>query len=277
MLSEYRDSEEHFKHVLDCLILPSIKKAGFEAIPPKAKGADLIHAGIVNNLEISDLVLCDISTLNPNVFFEFGIRTSLNKPVCVIKDNLTKVIPFDTAILNYLEYDSSIEPWKIEGETDTLSKHIIDSYERSSGSNDMWKYFGFKSEAVPAKGELSQEAQYQYLSNKIENISTKMDELYRDDKSHSYSYSTQSRLSREKKIQIKAADLRMIESLIKNREYSDVEIEDIDATEDGDILVFAKGDASEKVKNEIVKDIKKSYPYVKSVHVFCYPDRSAIT
>jgi len=45
----------------------------------------LIHAEIIRNIENADLVLCDMSCLNPNVFFEFGIRTSLNKPVSVVK------------------------------------------------------------------------------------------------------------------------------------------------------------------------------------------------
>ena len=49
-------------------------------MPPTASGSDLIHAKIIKNLETADLVLCDMSALNPNVFFEFGMRTALNKP-----------------------------------------------------------------------------------------------------------------------------------------------------------------------------------------------------
>ncbi len=82
-LDTYRDGKEHFKHVLKCLFIPSVEAAGYTAIPPIAKGADLIHAVTIENLEKADLVLCDMSCLNPNVFFKFGIRTSSNKPVCV--------------------------------------------------------------------------------------------------------------------------------------------------------------------------------------------------
>lgn len=46
-----------------------------------------------------------MSILNANVFFEFGIRTALNKPVCILKDNLTKSIPFDASMVNYREYN----------------------------------------------------------------------------------------------------------------------------------------------------------------------------
>jgi hypothetical protein len=164
----YRDKGEHFKHVLDCLIIPSVEKAGFTPVPPVAKGSDVIHAEIIGNLETSDVVLCDMSTLNPNVFFEFGIRTSLNKPVCVVKDNCTSKVPFDTALLNYHEYKYALEPWELPSEIESLSKHIQDSYNKSGGKNSLWKYFGFKSVAIQSKDE---------FSNKIDNLSAKIGEL----------------------------------------------------------------------------------------------------
>jgi hypothetical protein len=144
----YRDGYEHFKHVLECLLIPAVEKAGFKAIPPLARGSDLIHAEIIKQLETTELVLCDMSALNPNVFFEFGIRTSLNKPVCVVKDDLTKHIPFDTGIINYHEYLSALEPWDLAKEINVLSEHIKTSYERSEGKNTLWKYFGLKAEAA---------------------------------------------------------------------------------------------------------------------------------
>ncbi len=143
----YRDGYEHFKHVLDCLLIPAIDKAGFKAITPLVRGSDLIHAEIIKQLETADLVLCDMSSLNPNVFFEFGIRTSLNKPVCVVKDDLTRHIPFDTSIINYHEYLSALEPWDLLKEIDVLAEHIKTSFERSEGQNTLWKYFGLRAEA----------------------------------------------------------------------------------------------------------------------------------
>src|ERR1700683_3403294 len=98
-VQRYNDSE-HFKHVLDHLFTPALTSVNYEAIPPTASGSDLIHAEIIRNLEECDLVLCDISTLNPNVFFELGIRTSLDRPVVLVRDNFTMKIPFDTGSIN---------------------------------------------------------------------------------------------------------------------------------------------------------------------------------
>lgn len=176
-LEKYRDEKEHFKHVLDCLFMPSIEKAGYKPIPPKAEGSDLIQANIINNLEKSDLVLCDMSCLNPNVFFEFGIRTSLNKSVCVVKDELTDKVPFDTSILNYQIYQSKLETWQIEEEITKLSEHITKSFERSKGENTLWKYFGMKSKAAPYEAVGGSDEKLEYLSLQIESMRDKMNVL----------------------------------------------------------------------------------------------------
>jgi hypothetical protein len=177
MFDKYRDGKDHFKHVLDCLFVPSIKQAGYNPIPPIAKGSDLIHADIINNLETADIILCDMSCLNPNVFFEFGIRTSLNKPVCVVKDELTQKVPFDTGILNYQEYQSSIDPWLIEAEIKRISDHIKTSVERSKGENTLWKYFGLKTEAAAYRGEIGADDKLEYLTMQIDSMREKIDTL----------------------------------------------------------------------------------------------------
>ncbi|MFC1984259.1 hypothetical protein ACFLVO_04550, partial [Chloroflexota bacterium] len=96
--------------------IPAVEKAGYTPVPPQAKGADLIHAEIIKNLESANIVLCDMSSLSANVFFELGIRTALNKPVCIVKDELTPKVPFDTAILNYYEYKCALDPWELPKE-----------------------------------------------------------------------------------------------------------------------------------------------------------------
>ncbi|NQT02430.1 MAG: hypothetical protein HQ580_10425 [Planctomycetes bacterium] len=173
-IEKFRDGAEHFKHVLDCLFIPCAEKAGYKPIPPKAKGSDIIQAEIIKNLETSDLVLCDMSCLNPNVFFEFGIRTSLNKPVCVVKDELTDKVPFDTSIMNYQEYSSSLESWILDKEISKLSDHLTASQERSKGKNTLWKYFGFRSEAQPSEGIEGTDDKLDYLALQIESLRQKV-------------------------------------------------------------------------------------------------------
>jgi hypothetical protein len=143
----------HFSHVLEHLMVPAVEKAGYEPIRPTAIGADLIHAEIIRQLETTDLVLCDISTLNPNVFFELGIRTAVDRPVCVVKDDRTDQIPFDTGIINVYTYGASLSPWVLAAEVETLAKHLQTSAERSKGRNTLWRYFGLTTRAAFQPGE----------------------------------------------------------------------------------------------------------------------------
>ena len=76
-VAERYNDKNHFGHVLDCLFVPAVEKAELEPVEPIASGSDLIHARIIKNLENTDVVLCDVSILNPNVFFELGDRKSV--------------------------------------------------------------------------------------------------------------------------------------------------------------------------------------------------------
>lgn len=127
------------------------------------------------------MVLCDMSALNPNVFFEFGIRTALNRPVCVVKDEKTKKVPFDTSILNYHEYASSLETWEIEKEISKLVTHIKESDTRGKGENDLWRYFGIKSEAKAFEGPTGPDAKLEYMMTQMDSLLRKVDRVARDE------------------------------------------------------------------------------------------------
>lgn len=68
LIQQYDNDKDHFEHVLNHLFIPAIEGANLKPIPPVMKGSDNIQAEIIKNLETADLVLCDISTHNPNVF-----------------------------------------------------------------------------------------------------------------------------------------------------------------------------------------------------------------
>lgn len=149
----YKGDPDHFTHVLEHLFTPALNNAGFDVIPPKSTGSDIIQAEIINQLSKAGLVLCDMSILNPNVFFEFGIRTALDKPVALVVDDKTQKIPFDTSIINFHRYDSSLDVWSLEEEINKLAEHACKAYDKSTGRNSLWKYFG-----VAQTGEFKPEA-----------------------------------------------------------------------------------------------------------------------
>src|SRR5215212_3610530 len=142
LTESYNQDVDHFLHVLECLFIPAIEGANLQPILPHVAGSDVIQGEIIKNLSSADLVLCDMSQLNANVFFEFGIRTALNKPVALVTDETTANIPFDTGIINYHRYSSSLHGWLIKSEVERLSEHLNKTLASEPERNSLWKYFG---------------------------------------------------------------------------------------------------------------------------------------
>jgi hypothetical protein len=144
---DLRDAD-HFSHVLKHLFTPALEQAGYTIIPPKMLGAVLIHAEIIRHLERANLVLVDLSDHNPNVLFELGIRTALNRPVVLVKDARTAMIPFDLGTINVLTYDETLAPWTLEEEIKRLAEHISNV---PTDGNAMWRYFGLTKRRRPGR------------------------------------------------------------------------------------------------------------------------------
>lgn len=99
----------HFKHVYENIIYPSCELAGYQAVrADEVKATNLIHLDILKKLIDAPIAICDLSTRNPNVLFELGIRQAFDKPVVLIQEAGTPKI-FDIAPLRYLEYSKDMK------------------------------------------------------------------------------------------------------------------------------------------------------------------------
>jgi hypothetical protein len=159
---------DHFSHVLKHLFTPALEQAGYTVIPPKMLGATLIHAEIIRHLEQADLVLADLSSHNPNVFFELGLRTSLDRPVVLVQDGRSATIPFDLGPINVLSYDESLATWTLGEEIKRLAEHVRNVPVGSTSGNAMWNYFGLTKRGRPAEAG-SLEAKVDLLLTEITN------------------------------------------------------------------------------------------------------------
>ncbi|HYV14322.1 MAG TPA: helix-turn-helix transcriptional regulator [Pyrinomonadaceae bacterium] len=167
-LESYNRDVDHFLHVLECLFIPAIEASNLQPILPQVAGSDVIHGEIIKNLSSADLVLCDMSQLNANVFFEFGIRTALNKPVALVIDEATANIPFDTGIVNYHRYNSSLQGWLIKSEVKRLSDHINKTLASEPERNSLWKYFGIAHSGFLSTEQATPDDKLSLLIRKVE-------------------------------------------------------------------------------------------------------------
>lgn len=97
--------------------------------------AEIIQNTIIKNLYHSDVVICDLSSQNPNVFFELGVRMTFRKPCILIIDNETKA-PFDISSIKYIKYPRSLHKYDLENELEIpLRRMVISSYEDYISNN----------------------------------------------------------------------------------------------------------------------------------------------
>lgn len=114
----------HFKHVYDDIIAPACSIAGYCAMrADEVKASNLIHLDILRKLIEAPIAICDLSTRNPNVLFELGIRQAFDKPVVLIQEKGTPRI-FDIAPLRYLEYSKEMKYHEVLKTQQDLSETI---------------------------------------------------------------------------------------------------------------------------------------------------------
>ena len=70
-------------------------------------GSGMILSDIVQDINSSKLIIADISTNNPNVYYEVGYAHALNKPTILLAERDTK-LPFDISPFRVLFYENSI-------------------------------------------------------------------------------------------------------------------------------------------------------------------------
>jgi hypothetical protein len=129
----------HWNNVLS-IITEAVQAAGCDAnLVSKSDEVNIIQHTIVNNIYTNDIVVCDVSSRNPNVAFELGMRLTFDKPTVIIKDDST-VYPFDISIVEYIEYRTDLRYQDILNFKGELTKKIVDTLNQKK-KNDNYSPF----------------------------------------------------------------------------------------------------------------------------------------
>lgn len=151
----------HFSRVYEYLLKPSIEAAGFEAVRADDEiKTDYIVTGIIKKIVESEMILCDISTKNPNVLYELGIRHAFGKPVAIIKDKETEKI-FDIQGLRYHEYNESLRIDTVKNDVEKIKEIILKTHKaKEDDFNSVVSLAMMQSATVPHKKELNKDLQF---------------------------------------------------------------------------------------------------------------------
>lgn len=103
------ETRELANEKFDLVFEPTLKEAGFDEVirADKIGTPGSISYDIVTHIINSELVIADVSDLNPNVFYELAIRNAIQKPVIVIKAEGQKM-PFDIYDKRAISLDMSL-------------------------------------------------------------------------------------------------------------------------------------------------------------------------
>jgi hypothetical protein len=103
----------------------------------------VIQKRIVQNIYLSDIVVCDVSCKNPNVMFELGMRLAFDKPTVIIKDDKTDY-SFDTGVIEHLSYPRDLRFGKVMAFKTALAEKLVATHKAglAGGETSFLKSFG---------------------------------------------------------------------------------------------------------------------------------------
>lgn len=162
----------HFLEVYSELIRPAVENAGFKCTrADDVISSNLIHLDVVTRVVNADLCICDLSTRNPNVLFEYGIRQAFDRPTVLIKDNITERI-FDVSNFRDIEYDHTLRIKNILSARNAITAAINATVNGNSDDGQVFslvKLMGLTQAArLPAEGLDKETAQYQIIGKRLE-------------------------------------------------------------------------------------------------------------
>ena len=165
--SQQNYEEGHFSLVYEDIIKPAIESSGLISVrADETKNTNLIQLDILRNVIESPMAVCDMSSKNPNVFYELGMRQAFDLPTVLIKDEITEA-PFDINGLRYVTYKKDMKHRDVKLAVQELTETIKDTYSKREDKAEINSLIRLMDLADPAKinqVELTEEARYEKLN-----------------------------------------------------------------------------------------------------------------
>jgi len=172
-------NQGHFQKIYDQIFSPAIESAGYK--PHRVdddKSSHLIHSSIIKELIEAPMVLCDLSSRNPNVLYELGIRHAYNKPVVLVQEKDTERV-FDIGGINTVDYHPSRIYEEVLEDKEKITAAIIATKENRT-SYSLTQLVEISSASI-SNGEVSNEDRITVtlssMQNELESIRRQLNEI----------------------------------------------------------------------------------------------------
>lgn len=133
--NDYDDG--HFTLVYEDIIKPAIQANDMKPIrADETKNTNLIQLDILKRIIETPIAICDMSSKNPNVFYELGMRQAFDMPTVLIKDEETSA-PFDISGLRYITYNKNMKHREVKSAVEELTKCIKETYLKKDDKSEI--------------------------------------------------------------------------------------------------------------------------------------------
>ncbi|MCP5059780.1 MAG: hypothetical protein GY937_24010 [bacterium] len=125
---------DHFQRIYEDVFVPACEQAEFHpTLASRSPETNIIHLDILRRLVEAPMALCDLSALNPNVFFELGIRQAFDKPVVLVQEEGTPQI-FDTGVIRTLDYRPNLDVREVPEDLAKIAEALTETFNSPADS-----------------------------------------------------------------------------------------------------------------------------------------------
>ena len=163
----------HFRNIYEYTFAPAIRAAGYEPLRIDDNiVSSLIHGKMMNELINAPMVLCDLSTNNPNVLYELGIRHAFDKPVVLVQEMGQDRI-FDIGAITSVEYHPSRLYEEVVEDQEKIKEAILQNA-KAKNSYSIMSLANLHSAKGSGDKTVTSETQMNYLLQEMSKISQKV-------------------------------------------------------------------------------------------------------
>ena len=178
----------HFKGIYEEIFKPACESAGLNPVrADDIEETGMIHINILQKLLNSSMAICDLSSHNPNVLFELGIRQAFDMPTVLVQEEGTAAI-FDIAPLKYCTYRKNHLYKEVIEDQKKLTEYLAntsESLEKGDIVNSIVKLLNVNKAVMNEDTGDSVSIAYKYILSEINQLKN---EIRRSNISHSQSY-----------------------------------------------------------------------------------------
>lgn len=190
----------HIDGIIDQAIIPAIGDEFEIKVAHREYEIGSINDRVIRNVYNADLVIANLTGLNPNVMFELGVRYSCGKATVVIAEIDTK-LPFDITDENTIFYiNDPSGAAELRDKLEEFVKRIdLESNKYGPVVSALKSAILLEKIETGISDEDSRNA-FSYMAEKVENLEAAVKEMQIKNNTHKYQYVDQDLYSEIKKL-----------------------------------------------------------------------------